>query len=133
MSYFGTYSRAVTLLSHDDFLHLQNSMTPYSTATMPLGLGGGGAMSGETLKPVIPPFLPQPSFDLAAEAWSVPSNQKSRNNLDLTIVCISVSCVKLLAVSYIYCIVTIFIEPQASYDQADQCESKRWYLQQLSI
>jgi len=66
---------------------LQNSRTPHSTATMPLGLGGGGAIGGDTLKPVIPPFLPQPSFDLASETWGVPATQqKSQSTLDLTVV-----------------------------------------------
>jgi len=71
-----------------NFAHymLQNSMTPYSTATMPLGLGGGGALGGETLKPVIPPFLPQPSYELTAETWGMPTQQKSQSTLDLTVV-----------------------------------------------
>ena len=76
----------IYLLYHYVFYNIQNSMTPYTTATMPLGLGGGGASGGETLKPVIPPFLPQPSFELTAEAWGVPSQQKSQSTLDLTVV-----------------------------------------------
>lgn len=61
-------------------------MTPHSTVTMPLGLGGGGAAGGETLKPVIPPFFPQPSYELTAETWGLPTQQKSQSTLDLTVV-----------------------------------------------
>lgn len=61
-------------------------MTPHSTVTMPLGRGGGGASGGDTLKPVMPPFLPQPSYELTAEAWGMPTQLKSQSTLDLTVV-----------------------------------------------